>query len=201
MILVQNYNVSKFSFSPTSREIHRKLDDVHYFSIPETEKSYFRCDRYAVTLSTSACAASWEKSQGSDGEKNEGKDGCRLCVIGAGHAGREIKRLSKYYGTQICPRCRRGGLRLIAGTRCVSCYNREREVLVGRNSKGTCPKKHKRLHPIQISYTVNGGLVNKKTAPAQDILERFIAVLRSTKGKVVFGFNGATLRNGCEVVR
>lgn len=32
-------------------------------------------------------------------------------------------------------------MRLIHGALCLSCYNREREVVVGRNAKGVPPKK------------------------------------------------------------
>lgn len=44
----------------------------------------------------------------------------------------------------------------IAHTVCVSCYNREKEVLCGFNGKGTRPVKWAALKPTAITFTAAG---------------------------------------------
>ena len=50
----------------------------------------------------------------------------------------------------VCPRCFRRADRLIKGDLCVSCYNRQREVRIGRDRKGARPGLTDRLHTVQV---------------------------------------------------
>lgn len=80
---------------------------------------------------------------------------CADCEIGARHAGVALPppppRRPPY-----CPRCGRDDLRLIAGRLCVGCYNRQREVVVGRNRKGGHPIEHPPLWSLEL-LVLRGG--------------------------------------------
>lgn len=145
--------------------------------LPYTENSltpgvrYFSCVPLKATLSTAACA-------GNCGEM--GRMVCNGCPVGARHArmhgvpakpsrravlerSRDVvqgkrPRVDDLRG--FCARCRRsayGGnglqrMRLIGGAICVSCYNREREVLKGRDAKGAWPAKWSAiLRPMKLA--------------------------------------------------
>jgi hypothetical protein len=70
---------------------------------------------------------------------------------------------SALYGTDVCSRCGCGSARrLIGGTRCVSCYNREREFVRGRNRKGTRPTMAP-LYARTVRYAVEGGAIETRT--------------------------------------
>ena len=76
-------------------------------------------ERMRATLSTDACHASWRRAD----ELNDGShNSCRLCPIGAVHAGEVAASMSPLKGTLTCARCHRSAGRLIHGMVCVSCY-------------------------------------------------------------------------------
>lgn len=173
------------------------VDGVVYSEMPGTDKPYFRCKRRKATLSVPACAHMWSEAQVADGLKAERLEVCRLCPIGAAHAGESVTVTSRLFGSMICPRCRRGTTRMINGTRCVSCYNREREFLAGKNAKGTAPVKLAPLFPVNLSYSVDGIPKRYSTNLARDLMEPMVSVLRATRGKIAFAFLGSyQLRQG-----
>ena len=92
---------------------------------------YFHCENHRSTLSVTSCAAQFKRHKG-------GCSKCTGCVVGALHAGEKIvARPSK----SLCCRCGELVQRLIASKGiCVSCQNREYEVLHGKNGKGAPPK-------------------------------------------------------------
>jgi hypothetical protein len=53
----------------------------------------------------------------------------------------EFIERSELFGSRICARCERKSRRMIGGTRCVSCYNRELEARTGLNKRGNPLKK------------------------------------------------------------
>jgi hypothetical protein len=81
----------------------------------------------------------WRLAQRAMGCEADRFEKCRDCRIGAAHAGERHIHRSAIFDMAICPRCRRGGARMIGGRLCVSCYNREREFKIGKNAKGTRP--------------------------------------------------------------
>src|SRR5690242_4761066 len=91
----------------------------------------FRCDRQRMTLSTASCAKLWDSAQRKKPEPWESRFACRNCPVGAAHAGKQVEPMAAVVDElrQVCPRCTRWAGRLINGRLCVSCYNREREVL------------------------------------------------------------------------
>ncbi len=158
-----------------------------YFSMDGVPgKVYFRCERQRATLSTEACAASWRRAD----ELNDGQcSACRLCPVGAVHAGEVAASMSPLKGTLTCARCHRTSGRLIGGHRCPSCYNREREVLRGCNAKGTAPVKAGRLDPRRLAYNAGGELRHLRLPISADMDELIVAVLRDSRSRVSFAYN------------
>jgi len=137
-----------------------------------------------------ACARRWREAQAARGETAARFEKCRGCAIGAQHAGEAIVHYSVLYGADVCPRCGRGtDRRLIGGSRCISCYNRELEVRRGRNAKGTRPIKAQ-LARRTIHYAVEGGGIERLTANhSVDLAELMLVALRKTRGRISFAFH------------
>lgn len=103
----------------------------------------FRCEPLQACLSPESCARNVRCHQYIQ---------CSRCPVGAVHAAtcapQPDEKLSwkgiPYRGVapaERCVRCGTASLRLIRRrTICASCYNREREVRIGANAKGTRPK-------------------------------------------------------------
>jgi hypothetical protein len=72
---------------------------------------------------------------------------------------------------------------------CVSCYNRAREVALGRNAKGTAPVKLCALDARRIRYKHGDELHTLRVRQSVDTDELMVAVLRDSKQAVVFAFN------------
>ena len=63
---------------------------------------------------------------------------CSGCAVGAVHAG--VKRDDvQVMLKDTCVRCQKKAQRLIKNKLCISCYNREREYLVGKDRRGKAP--------------------------------------------------------------
>lgn len=162
---------------------------VDYFTMENVPgKVFFQCDRMWAKLSTTSCASMWRKAD----EINDGShSACRLCPIGAVHAGEVAASMSPLKGSLTCARCHRTASRLIGGMRCVSCYNRNREALLGRNAKGTAPVKLGQLDKRVIRYLHGDEPRTMVLQQTVDIDELIVAALRDSKKNVVFAFNSA----------
>jgi hypothetical protein len=149
---------------------------------------YFRCEPMAATLAIGACAANWRQSHEPGGER---LFKCRVCPVGAVHAGDTTASLSPLRGAKICSRCQVGSTRLVYTWLCVSCYNREREWVQGRNAKGKKPTRMQPLHRRTLKVVEAGAsrLVTRDLTASQD--ELMAAALRDSDRAVVFAFNGA----------
>lgn len=147
-------------------------------------KVFFRCDRMRGTLSTTSCADMWRKA-------NDALDGtcgnCMRCPLGAVHAGEVAASMSPLKGTLTCAACHRPAARLIHKHLCVSCYNRRREVVIGRNAKGTAPVKAAGLAPRAIRYDASGDLRYIRLEHTADTEELIVATLRDNRNRVFFG--------------
>lgn len=162
---------------------------VDYFTNPDVPgKSYFACSRMRATLSTTACSTMWRQAN----DLNDGTHAaCRLCPLGAVHAGEVAASMSPLKGTLTCARCHRPAARLIGAMHCVSCYNRQREVIRGRNGKGTAPVKLGSLDSRRIRYRHGDEVRTMRVRHSLDLDELIVAVLRDSKSRVVFAFNSA----------
>lgn len=105
-----------------------RVDSVAYRVLLGRE--VFDCLPLRATVSPEACAASFRR--------NQNGSACQRCIIGAQHAGTAPDALVGQ-SEMTCIRCHQGAPRLIGRALCVSCFNRAREVEVGRNRKGGPP--------------------------------------------------------------
>lgn len=92
----------------------------------------FECTRLRASMTTQACARRWL----------EREYPCASCGIGERHA--EMLGLHRRIQASMptpapCLRCGRGTLKRVGGTLCISCWNRAREWILGRNRKGGRP--------------------------------------------------------------
>jgi hypothetical protein len=154
-------------------------------------KLHFRCDRQRASLSTEACASMWREA---NHDNLESRMTCRCCPIGAQHAGELHASMSALKGMLICARCHRGAERLIHGHACVSCYNREREAIKGRNAKGTAPTKLPPLQPRRIWFLAGRVLTSLAMPRTLDTTELIVAALRDSQDRVRFAFKAPAPR-------
>ena len=91
----------------------------------------FRCHAQHMDLSREACASFHLRRH---------TVACARCPIGAHHAGRRAP--AETATRNECVRCQRqdGARRLIHGRICVSCFNRQGEVIRGYDRKGNVPR-------------------------------------------------------------
>lgn len=152
----------------------------------------FRCEPYRANLTMKGCGQRWREAQVATGEAADRVQACRGCSIGALHAGFRPIRYSAWFGVQICPRCGTGGLRMIGNRRCVSCYNRERELREGRNARGNAPVElmQRPLHQVEFRLTVDGEPRTRRERESTGLPESLLQTLRTTKGELEFGFVG-----------
>lgn len=91
----------------------------------------FRCEPLKAALSAKSCG------QNHSERRNES---CVQCAIGRHHADEHELRVHRAKPTGVCIRCeRRTTRRMLEHGICISCYNRQREVVRGRNGKGVPP--------------------------------------------------------------
>lgn len=72
---------------------------------------------------------------------------------------------------------------------CVSCWNREREFLLGRNARGAEPKLHPPLYRIQVLARVGERVKTLRRERCVDTDEVIIATLRDESKRVLFSFS------------
>jgi hypothetical protein len=160
---------------------------------------FFRCDTHRANLSQRGCAERWITAQNAKGHAAERFAACRGCPIGAAHAGEQPVRYSWLYGQAICPRCRRGGFRMISNRICVSCRNREYELARGYNGRGNKPTELMAKAPRYFEMKIEiDGVARRKRGHGVDLQEPMLQALRTTKGDLAFAFQGpsAMLRQG-----
>lgn len=159
-----------------------------YFELPEIPgKPHFKCDKLRATLSVSSCAAMWRQANHDNVER---LSRCKTCPIGATHAGETAASMSPLMGQCVCARCQRTATRLIGKHLCISCWNRQREWIIGKNAKGTKPTRMAPLGERHIRYFVAGEPRTLKIDLTVDNTEMVVAVLRDSKKRVTFAFHG-----------
>ena len=131
----------------------------------------FSCVKRNVTLSPRGCGKMWGSANGAKPpEMFEGRYACRGCSIGEANytgtppdAGAQLRESA----FRICSRCGRAVERRLIHPKtlglCISCYNRHREALAGRNAKGHPPRIAPLLHTEQALVTTDGGTTDVLT--------------------------------------
>lgn len=87
----------------------------------------------ALRLSTASCARSYKA--GKSAEPWETAHHCLGCEIGARHAGEKIIVVPP--PRHVCVRCGTHSRRLVGKLVCISCFNRQREYIIGANARGS----------------------------------------------------------------
>jgi hypothetical protein len=177
--------------APATPAPWKPADGITYTAIDGAgDRKLFRCEAYRTNLFVDACAKRYRLAQKASGEEADRVARCARCPIGMAHAGEEVVYRNELFGINLCPRCRRGSLRMISNRICIGCYNRQREFRIGQNAKGTPPitihlearrvgvvldydKPTKRYIEVQEEYT-------------KDALEIAIQVMRVAPGRVAF---------------
>jgi len=166
---------------------------IVYFERPEVPgKLAFRCDRLRATLSVDSCTRMWRQA---NHENVERLGQCKSCPAGAVHAGETAASMSPLMGQCVCARCHRTAIRLIGKHLCVSCWNRQREWILGKNSKGSKPTKMGPLLRRSIRYRKGDESAVKELDLSASITELVVSVLRDSKKSVQFGFYGSQPSN------
>lgn len=163
-----------------------RVADISYRQIPEMPgAAFFDCSRLHAGLTTTACSAMWRTA-------NEGRSeryaACRGCVVGAAHAGVSNASRSPIRNALVCARCARGATRLIHRHLCVSCFNREGELIKGRNARGMVPTRLAPLAPRQIFYRANGRVYAVRREHTTHAGELVIAAMRDSAHAVEFAW-------------
>jgi hypothetical protein len=169
-----------------------RVHGVAYRTIPEMPgATFFDCARLHASLSTRACTDMWRAANQARSERHTA---CRSCFVGATHAGVSNASRSPISGALVCSRCARGATRLIQKRLCISCYNRERELIKGRNARGMVPTKLAPLAPRQIFYMANGRAQLLRSERTTNSAELIIATLRDAIHTVAFAWPGVANR-------
>jgi len=157
---------------------------VEYFTIEGLDRPMFRCEALRASLSVDACKGNWLSANAGDDRREK----CRSCPIGAKHAGQENASCSDLKGSLICARCNETSSRgwLLGKHLCVSCWNREREWVTGKNAKGSKPTKMLPLEPraIRIMEAEEPKIIYRQLT--QHDTELVVSALRDSAGNVTF---------------
>lgn len=124
------------------------MQPVTYFAVDYAPGKYFNCEKQHCTLSDTSCAAQFKRQK-----TNCSGSVCTGCEVGALHAG-EVIVLG--WPAKMCCRCGGTDKRIISKRVCVSCYNRERELKLGKNAKGKAPIHAKPMKSIEVYVTGKG---------------------------------------------
>jgi hypothetical protein len=153
----------------------------------------FTCQRHPgnLKLTPAACAAAWTRAR-----RNAEADQIRLapcvgCQVGASNAGAKVRPAAPVQATASvlsCVRCgQSGGRRLVGSRLCVSCYNREREYLTGRNAKGGPCSHHVPLYCATVGSVGETGSVQPLQVDwIASPIEALLTIARAT-GVTTFG--------------
>lgn len=169
---------------------HTAAPGIDYSTREDCPGLFFRCEPNRATISVMSCSGMWKQAN-AKGKRHDPCDRlhhCQRCEIGAAHSGEEVIKTSALFGARMCSRCHRPSSRLIHGEQCPSCYNRERELVIGKNGKGTKPVKHPPLEARRLLVACNGRVTVKLFQRTIDTTEAIVSVLRHVQGAVMFGF-------------
>ena len=163
------------------------MNEPDYFTRDDAPGRYFCCKRYGI-MRDSSCAQNYREAPRLS--RVSGRlAGCVGCPTGALHCGGKPEDAARFG----CTRCRETkGLRMVrGGLLCVSCFNREREVVAGANAKGRPPTL--RLFPVNVLH-VNGAVAAVTRHPlAIDRVEAALAVMHRGGSTVAVAWLSAEL--------
>lgn len=160
-----------------------------YFEMPGVPGKYFQCDPYKSRMSVASCAGMYRAEKG---RANGRHPHCNGCAVGALHAGEKAPARAPLLGALVCPRCTMPATRIVKGV-CVSCINREYEIVRGVNAKGSAPSRLKPLHQAAVLFCADGEVQKAAFPRVTGRLEAVLRVLRTRPGEVEFAWSPAEL--------
>ena len=161
---------------------------MDYFSIDGAPGRYFSCPAGMGTLSDKACGDSYKLSWLPESIACSRRFKCRDCNVGRVHAGEAVKKSSQFFSKVFCCRCERSANRLIHGSVCISCYNRERELKIGKNARGTVPIGLKPLYPVTLLIADETTVSVRRFDAVAGIKEAVLTYARSHDEQFQFGW-------------
>jgi hypothetical protein len=161
----------------------------------------FTCERLHARMTVNACARQWLKANTATDRHGKRVEPppwdslhhCLRCPVGAQRCGRTIDPIADAVAAlkPICPRCLRVADRIVnaRGERplCVSCYNRDREVRIGKNAKGGVPVLTlAKLRPVAIQVIDGDQTRIVRMDRAASEAELIINICKKAKGPLIF---------------
>lgn len=166
------------------------MEEVSYHSISGVNGKFFRCKTLSATLSDKSCSALYLKAMSFNSNSFMFVK-CQFCPIGAKHSGNPSppEKISIFYRSYVCSRCFQRSTRMIRNSICVSCYNREREFMVGKNARGSAPIRYRKIGSAVIWYLNDKGLCVRKFDRVSSRVEAVISILHNDGGAKSFGWS------------
>jgi len=150
----------------------------------------FICPNHAgnLTISPASCASMWQRARSLRNETYNPVEACCGCAIGARCAGFEDAAEERKTGLidHICTRCHRSATRFVYGRICISCYNRGREVMIGKNARGAVPKYLPAMISVHVAYQDDGVLRQVDVNQVADETEARLALVRKSSHVLAF---------------
>lgn len=162
---------------------------IDYFTMDGCPGLYFNCPRNLGKFAVAHCVRMYSEAHTPKGWAQGVRWTCRNCPTGADHAQVAPPPPSRFARSLRCTRCHRSANRLIRGVICLSCYNREREVLIGRNRKGNPPKFCPPIIACQVAVVGEVGTEVVKVERVASRVEAVLTLLRDHPARA-FGWSG-----------
>lgn len=155
----------------------------------------FDCVARSLRLTKKGCAKLWESARDDPPQPHEGRFSCRSCAVGAANAGKPHDQFAAIRDElrPFCVRCQKVSDRIIGGRFCPSCYNRDREVRIGKNAKGGFPNRvASTLAPVRILVTRDGAskVEEQLAAGAEEVI---IATAKTARGPMSWSLSSVAL--------
>jgi hypothetical protein len=153
----------------------------------------FICPRSptALSITETGCAGLYKRAIRLKGDPASPVHMCLGCEIGARHAGVKAPAASALQGTAAisfyrqCVQCKRVPTRLIHGRLCLSCFNRQIEILNGRNARRSTPRALTKSWRACIAQ-VDAGSSRPLAVPAgASPIEVSVAILQAAPGSTL----------------
>ena len=151
------------------------------------------CEPRKMRLTVPGCAKLWlSANTGPAPEPWEARLSCRGCRVGAKSAGRTVRPIDEALDLwrSVCSRCLKPTSRMIGRMHCVSCYNRQREAIAGKNAKGTRPALADQLFTARIDVVHQGTSAVIERPHVTSRVEAIVQISRDAKGPMMFGVPG-----------
>jgi hypothetical protein len=148
------------------------------------------CPARSLTLTSSSCVADFKRASDKRPQPWESRWHCSGCPLGRERSGGGSSRPP--FPSGLCVRCHRVGMRIVTKEGlCVSCYNRQKELVEGRNGKGGFPtvtRARYQFHARAISVGDDGSRMYREgPRHCASLMEGMLTTLRVSHTVRYFG--------------